>query len=133
MDCIFCKIIRKEIPSHTVYEDEHSLAFLDITASAPGHTMVILKKHGVSILDYSPDELGFAMGTVQIMAQKIQEVLKCESITIGINHLEPTGVKHLHIHLIPRFANDNGHALQGVVKNPPKESLEAIAEKLRVK
>jgi histidine triad (HIT) family protein len=71
------------------------------------------------------------MATVQIVSKKIETVLNPDSITIGINHKEKRGVPHLHIHLIPRWDNDNGHALQGVVKNPPKEELPAMAEKLK--
>jgi histidine triad (HIT) family protein len=93
--------------------------------------MVILKKHGNNILEYHHDELGKAMETVQIVAKKIETALQCDSITIGINHKERRGVPHLHIHLIPRWENDEGHALQGVVKNPPQESVSEIAEKLR--
>ena len=102
-DCIFCKIVNKELPSLSVYEDKDSLAFLELFPSAPGHTMVVLKKHGNSILDYSEKELGKLMIATQKVADKIQKALTCDSITIGINHLEKKGVPHLHIHLIPRW------------------------------
>lgn len=128
---IFCKIVRKEIPAHVIYETGETLAFLDVTPSAPGHTLVILKKHGNNILEYSQDELGKVMATAQVVARKIDAVIKPDSITIGINHKEKQGVPHLHIHLIPRWDNDSGHALQGVVKNPLKEKIETIAEKLK--
>jgi histidine triad (HIT) family protein len=130
-DCIFCRIINKEVPSYPVYEDGDSIAFLDINQSAPGHTCVILKKHGLSILDYTEQELGLLMTRVQTVSDKIKSVLKCDWITIGINHLEKKGVPHLHIHLIPRWDTDGGGALQSIVKNPPKEDLATIAEKLR--
>lgn len=130
-DDIFCKIVRKEIPSHTIYETDDTLAFLDVTPSAPGHAMVILKKHGNNILEYSEQDLGKAMASAQIVAKKIEKILQCDSITIGINHKEKRGVPHLHIHLIPRWENDGGHALQGVAKNPPKEDIEATARKLK--
>lgn len=130
-ECIFCKIVKKEIPCYLVYEDDISLAFLDIHPSAPGHTMVILKKHGLSIFDYTEEELGNLMVRTQKLAKRIQEVQKCDWISIGINHLEPTGVPHLHIHLIPRWNTDKGRSLQGIVTNPPKESLEEIAKNLR--
>ena len=131
MDDIFCKIINKEIPAHVIYETDQTLAFLDVTPSAPGHTLVILKKHGNNILEYTEEELGKAMATAQIVAKKIEAVLRPDSITIGINHKEKRGVPHLHIHLIPRWENDGGHALQGVVTNKPKESIEVVAERLR--
>lgn len=131
MDDIFCKIVRKEIPARIVYENDDTLAFLDITPSSPGHTCVILKKHGNNILEYSQEDMGKAMAAVQVVTKKIESVLKPDSITIGINHKERRGVPHLHIHLIPRWDNDKGHALQGIVNNPPKESLDVIAEWIR--
>ncbi len=130
MDDIFCKVIREEIPSHTIHETEETLAFLDVTPSSPGHTLVIRKKHGKNISEYSQEELGILMESVKVVAQKLEESLNPDSITIGINHKEKKGVPHLHIHLIPRWENDGGHALQGVVNNKPKESLEVLAKKI---
>src|SRR5258708_32342434 len=129
--CIFCKIIAKQIPALVVYEDNDTISFMELTPSAPGHVMVILKRHGKSILDYNQEELGKLMISVQKVAKKIQNSLKTDSITIGINHLERRGVPHLHIHLIPRWEKDKGGIIQSVVKNPPKESREVIAEKIR--
>lgn len=131
MECVFCKIVKKEIPSYTVYEDEKAMGFLDINQSAPGHSMVVLKRHGNSILDYSQEELGVLMHRVQLMAMQLAKAMECNWISIGINHLEPTGVPHLHVHLIPRWNNDGGTAIQSIVKNPPKEPLEKIAERIR--
>jgi histidine triad (HIT) family protein len=130
-DCIFCKLVAQEIPSHVVYEDQDSISFLEINPSAPGHLMVILRKHGRSILDYNQDELGKLMASVSIVAKKQKSALNCDSITIGINHLEAKGVPHLHIHLIPRWNNDKGGAIQNIVDNKQKETQEEIAEKIR--
>lgn len=130
MDDIFCKIIKKEIPAHIIYETSETLAFLDVTPSSPGHTVVILKKHGNNIQEYTSDELGIVMKSVQEVSKKIEKVLSPNSITIGINHKEPKGVPHLHIHLIPRWENDGGHAIQGVVTNKPKETMETLAAKI---
>jgi histidine triad (HIT) family protein len=134
-DCLFCKIVRGEIPAIQVYEDTDTFAFLDIHPSAPGHTMVISKKHGTTILEYSPKELGTLMATVQKISQAQEKALICDSISIGINHREETGVYHLHIHLIPRWKNDGGHALQSIVHNqstnPTKQGLSQVAEKIR--
>lgn len=130
-DCIFCNIVKGEVPSYKVYEDENSLGFLCKPQSAPGHSMVVLKKHGYSILEYDKTELGELMGIAQIVAVKIKKSFKTDAITIGINHEEKRGVPHLHVHLIPRWDNDGGGIIQSVVKNPPKESLESIADKIR--
>lgn len=130
-DCLFCKLVNKEIPAVVVYEDKDTISFMELNPSAPGHVMVILKKHGNNILEYSQEELGTLMGSVQKVAKKIEKALNPDSISIGINHRERRGVPHLHIHLIPRWENDKGGIIQSIVKNPPKESREAIAEKIR--
>lgn len=130
-NCIFCKLIANQIQSYTLHEDDSTRAFLDIMPSAPGHTIVILKRHGLSIHDYEEYELGSVMNIVQKLAKKIEKSLKCDWISIGINHLEPTGVPHLHVHIIPRWKNDSGGAIQSIVKNKPKEQLEVIADKIK--
>ena len=130
-DCLFCKLVNKEIPALFVYEDDDTISFMELNPSAPGHVMVILKKHGNNILEYSKEELGKLMGSVQNITKKIEKVLNPNSITIGINHKERRGVPHLHVHLIPRWENDKGSVIQSIVNNPPKESREVIAEKIR--
>ena len=130
-NCLFCKIVKKEIPALVVYEDNDTLSFMELMPSAPGHVMVILKKHGNNILEYQKEELGKLMASVQKVVVKIEKALQSDSITIGINHKERRGVPHLHVHLIPRWENDNGGVIQSVVKNSPKESREIIAEKLK--
>lgn len=129
--CIFCKIVGNEVPSIKVFEDKDSLAFMELNPSAPGHVMVILKKHGPSILEYSEKELGKLMKSAQIVAAKLEKALKTDSLTIGINHHEEKGVPHLHIHLIPRYKNDKGGIIQSIVNKPSKESREAIAQKIK--
>ena len=130
-DCIFCKIIKGDMPGHFVIKDKDYVAILDIFGSAPGHTMVIPVKHGYSLLDYSEAELGKVMTGVKKVAEKQKKVFNCYSITIGINHFEKSGVPHLHIHLIPRFDNDGGGFIQKVVKKEITEKMEDIATKLR--
>ncbi len=129
--CLFCKIVAREIPALSVYEDSDAVAFMELNPSAPGHVMVILKKHGNNILEYNQDELSKLMGGVQQVVKKIEKALATDSITIGINHKERRGVPHLHVHLIPRWENDKGGVIQSVVNNPPKEKREVIAEKIR--
>lgn len=130
-DCIFCKVIAKEVPGYFILEEKEYVAFLDIFGSAEGHTMVVPRKHGNNILDYSSKELGEIMSGVQKVAQKLEKTLKTDSITIGINHKEEKGVPHLHIHLIPRFKNDKGGIIQSVVKKPVSQELSKTAEKIR--
>lgn len=130
-DCIFCKVIAKEVPGHFVLEEKDYVAFLDIFGSIEGHTIVVPRKHGYSILDYDEKELGKIMKGVQEVVRKLKKALKTDSITIGINHEEEKGVPHLHVHLIPRFKNDRGGIIQSVVKKPIKEDLAETALKIR--
>lgn len=131
--CLFCKIVKGEIPAEVVYEDDHTLAFLDITPKAPGHTMVIPKVHAQSIADLPEREIGPLFASVRKMAERLTQVLKADGLTIGINQGEASGqvVEHLHVHLLPRFRNDRGGSIHSVVHNPPEEPLKDIAGKLR--
>jgi len=130
-NCILCKIVKNQVHSLRVYEDEETIAFMELSPSAPGHVMVISKKHGKSIFDYEGKDLGVLMDTVSKVAKKQEKALNSDSITIGINHLEKKGVPHLHIHLIPRWENDKGGIIQSIVKNIPRQSREEIAEKIK--
>lgn len=105
--CIFCKIINNEIPSYKVYEDENFLAFLDISQATLGHTLVIPKKHYENIFELPEDSNIFNIVTK--LATKIKKATNC----LGINILNNNGVSagqtvnHFHIHIIPRYENDN--------------------------
>ncbi len=134
MDCIFCKIGAKEIPAHMTYEDEHAFAILDIHPVAPGHTMVIPKLHAANLLELPPQEVGPVFEAVQAVTARLQEVLRPDGFTIGINHGDVSGqtVKHLHIHVLPRFMNDGGKSIHAVVHNPGNEDTAALAKRLRL-
>lgn len=130
-NCIFCKLVKKEIPANIVFENEDIISFLELNQSVEGHVMVILKKHGKSILDYNELELGELMMGVSVVSQKVKTAFSADSLTIGINHLEKKGVPHLHIHIIPRFDNDKGGVIQSIVNGEIKNSREEITEKIR--
>jgi len=133
MDCLFCKIAKKEIGAEIVYEDADTLAFLDVRPRAPGHCMVIPKVHAENILDLFDDKVEPTFLTVKKVTAKLLKALNPQGFTIGINHGSVSGqvIDHLHIHIIPRFENDGGRSIHSVVDNPPKESLKEIADKIR--
>jgi len=130
-DCIFCKVISKEVPGYFIIDDKNVVAFLDIFGSVDGHVLVVPRKHGRTIQDFNKQELGEIMDTARIISLKMEKALGADSITIGINHKEEKGVPHLHIHLIPRFKNDGGNFIQNVVKKGIKEDLSATASKIK--
>ena len=101
---IFAKILRGELPSHKVYEDDGAFAFLDIMPRAPGHTLVIPKAPARNILDVKPDDLAYVMRVAQKIAQAAVTVFAADGVTVQ-QFNEPAGgqvVFHLHVHVIPR-------------------------------
>jgi histidine triad (HIT) family protein len=111
MDCIFCKIIAGDIPSHKVYEDHATLAFLDINPAQRGHTLVIPKQHAANLLAMPADALHAVARATQQVANQLQQVVQFDGLNVVQSNGEAAGqtVFHYHVHLIPRFAND--HAL----------------------
>jgi|GEM_PF-528380 histidine triad (HIT) family protein len=117
-ECIFCKLVANEIPSYTVHEDAETRSFLDIFGATDGHTMVVLKKHGATIHDYTQEELGSLWASVKKVSKAIEKTYDTHILSIGINHGEPEGVKHLHVHIMPRFEGDGGGIIQSLPGKP---------------
>lgn len=109
-ECIFCKIINKELPSHVVFEDDQVIAFLDIHPVNPGHVLVVPKVHSDNFLEMSNEDLNELMKKVKQIAPAVQKSVKAEACNIMINSGRAAGqlVYHTHIHIIPRFPAD-GH------------------------
>lgn len=109
-DCIFCKIVKKEIPAEVVYEDENSLAFLDITPINPGHILLISKEHHENLYDLPDETLSKMAPIIKKLAIAVKSAVNAEGINIGMNNDRPAGqiVFHAHFHIMPRFSND-GH------------------------
>ena len=107
-DCLFCKFISGELPCDKIYEDEHTLAFLDIHPLNEGHTLVIPKTHAVNLLDISSTDFTHVMSTVHALTPIIKDVTGAEGMNIHSNHGKVAGqaVFHLHMHIIPRHTGD---------------------------
>jgi histidine triad (HIT) family protein len=107
-DCIFCKIIKGEIPSSNVYDDDSTIAFLDIAPVNKGHVLVIPKNHYETILDTPEDELKAVIATVKKVTKAVKSATNADGITIGQSNYEAAGqtVPHLHFHIMPRFSDD---------------------------
>lgn len=132
MDCLFCKIIKKEIPAEIIYEDSYSLAVLDVHPRSPGHAMILPKNHAENILDLADEEIGGVFMAVKKVTEILNESLKPDGFTIGINHGKVSGqaIDHLHIHVMPRWRDDGGGSIHNVVDNPPKETLAETKNKI---
>lgn len=122
MDCLFCKIIKKKIPSKIIYENEAAIAVLDIHPRAPGHTVVLPKHHAPILVELTDEHVGPVFLAVKEITKKLKTVLNCDGLTIGINQGRQAGqeIDHLHIHLIPRWGDDGGGSVQSIVNNPNK-------------
>jgi len=110
-DCLFCKIIKGEIQSFKIWEDEDVIAFLDINPFTPGHTIVASKKHYKNIFDVPQKELV----KIILLAQKVSKFLRKNLGVKGINFLHNSNkageqfIFHFHLHVIPRYSDDNLH------------------------
>ena len=129
--CIFCKIVAGEIPANKVYEDENTLAFLDIKPVNPGHTLVIPKKHYQNLEEIPEQELSFLILMVKKIGAQLKDKLKVEGYAISANNDLVAGqiVPHLHFHIIPRHEGD-GHEPWSRREYAPGEA-EEILKKLK--
>ncbi|HEL9633706.1 TPA: HIT family protein [Streptococcus suis] len=131
-DCIFCKIVAGEIPASKVYEDDQVLAFLDITQVTKGHTLVIPKKHYRNVLDMDAEAAGQLFTAVPAIARQLKEKLGASGLNIVNNNEEAAGqtVFHTHIHLLPRFDQNDGLDIQFKVNEPDFPALANLAQEV---
>ncbi len=132
--CVFCKIVAKQIPATVVHEDAHTLAFMDIGQVNPGHVLVAVKAHAENIYGLGDAEASAVFQAAARVARAIREAFSPEGLSVYQANGQAAGqtVRHFHIHLVPRHEGD-GMALAWPVKNPPREQLEACAAKIRQK
>jgi histidine triad (HIT) family protein len=110
-DCIFCKIVNKEIPATVLYEDDDVLVFMDIGPIIKGHVLVISRKHYDPVTE-TPDEILTKLHlTAKRIAQAQMNGLEADGVNIMQNNGKASGqeVEHIHVHVIPRFDNDGHH------------------------
>lgn len=107
MDCVFCKIIKGDIPSYTIYEDEIVKVILDIDPVNNGHMLIIPKTHYVNLMDIDTSVLSHIMNTSKELYKKYKDKLNMDGLSITQNNDYGQEVKHYHLHLIPRYENDN--------------------------
>ena len=115
---IFAKILKGEIPSYRVYEDEHTVAFMDVMPQSPGHTLVLPKSSSRNMLDADPAALQHAISVVQKVAIAVQEAFDADGVYIAQFNEPAAGqtVFHLHFHVIPRH--------EGVALKPHSGKME---------
>ncbi len=108
-DCFFCKLAKGDVASNTVYEDEDFRVILDIAPANPGHCLIIPKSHAANIYEIDEDVLGKAAVVAKKIAVKVKKATGCDGVNIMQNNDEAAGqtVFHFHMHVIPRYKNDN--------------------------
>ncbi|MBW3019722.1 HIT family protein [Candidatus Woesearchaeota archaeon] len=107
-DCIFCKIIKNEIPCDHIYDDENFLAFLDIRPVNKGHVLIVPREHHTNLLDMPPELLEKYLPVIQKIAKATVKAVKADGCNVSINNGAASGqvIFHTHFHIIPRFEND---------------------------
>jgi histidine triad (HIT) family protein len=132
MDCVFCRLRDGLIPSTRVYEDERTIAFMDINPLNDGHTLVIPRAHATTLFDADDADLRAAIATAKRVAKAIREALRPD----GLNLLQANGaaafqsVPHFHFHLVPRFTGD-GKGFDWPVVPGDRGRIQGVAEKIR--
>ncbi len=131
-DCIFCKIVNKQAEATIVYEDAHTLAFLDVHPLNPGHTLVIPKKHYANMLEMPVEEAGRVFVSVAKVMRGVEHASSADGISIGQSNGRAASqeVFHMHVHIIPRF----NHEMMGGFPNRKQMQrleLEQIGRKIK--
>ncbi|KPK44962.1 MAG: hypothetical protein AMJ65_01335 [Phycisphaerae bacterium SG8_4] len=131
-DCVFCKIVSGQLPAVKIYEDEVTLAFLDVGPISDGHTLAVPKRHFERLHDCPAELLGRICGCLGKIAGAVSAAMDSDGYNMLCNNGRAAGqiVEHLHFHIIPRNAGD------GLLDRWPsyryeKEKIEAIADKIR--
>ena len=131
-NCVFCRIARGELPAAKVFEDEHTLAIMDIQSVNPGHMLVLVKPHRANVYALEDELAGAVFRTAARMARAAKQAFACEGVTL-LQANEKAGAQtvfHFHIHVLPRWEGD-GMELAWPGKNPSREALEGMAVELR--
>ncbi len=133
-DCIFCKIIKGEIPSAKIFENENIFAFLDIEPLSDGHCLIVPKKHSEDIFDTDKKTLQEIVFVAQDLSETMKKKLGADGVNIFNNSGKSAeqGVFHLHFHVVPRYKDDGLKTVQCLsdkAKKSNPEELKKLAEK----
>ncbi|SQF38107.1 protein hit [Streptococcus pyogenes] len=131
-NCIFCSIIQGDIPSSKLYEDEQVLAFLDISQTTKGHTLVIPKQHVRNLLEMTAETASHLFARIPKIARAIQSATGATAMNIINNNEALAGqtVFHAHVHLVPRYNEEDGISIQYTTHEPDFPVLEKLARQI---
>ena len=128
MDCIFCKIAKKEIPSKIITETRNSIAFLDVFPLSRGHTLVIPKCHYEKVQDMTDMDNTDLFNTVHKIISKVDKLTGATLLAIHNGKDSGQEIPHVHVHLIPRQSSDQAGPVHSMFKDRPKLSDEELDE-----
>jgi len=133
-DCVFCRIVARQIPATVVHEDAETLAFMDIGQVNPGHVLVACKAHVENVYGLQDAQAAAAFRAAAKVARAIRAAFDPPGLSIYQANGKPAGqtVFHFHLHVLPRHDSD-GMQLVWPVKNPPREKLEEYAAQIRAR
>jgi histidine triad (HIT) family protein len=126
MDCIFCKIAKKEIPAKIVTETENSIAFLDAFPLSRGHTLIIPKHHYERVQDITFDDNTDLFETLHKVIAKVDKITGSTLLAIHNGKESGQEIPHVHVHLIPRKPGDSAGPVHSMFKNRPKLSEDEL-------
>ena len=104
--CVFCEILHGAIPAHIVFEDDHSLAFLDQRPLFPGHCLLVPREHHETLQTLPGELIAPIFLNAQLLARAVEKAMGAEGIFVGINNRVSQSVPHLHVHIVPRRRQD---------------------------
>jgi histidine triad (HIT) family protein len=133
-ECVFCKLVARQIPASVVYEDEATLAFMDLGQVNPGHVLVASKPHAENIYELDDAQAAAVFRAAARVARAVRAAFDPPGLSVYQANGKPAGqtVFHFHLHVLPRHDGD-GMQLVWPVKNPPRETLEAYGAKIRAR
>jgi diadenosine tetraphosphate (Ap4A) HIT family hydrolase len=133
MECVFCRIVRREAPASLLHEDDQVLAFCDLNPVNPGHLLVVPKVHGVSLADLSEADGQRVFTVGQRLAAVVRTIgVRCEGVNLFLADGEAAGqeVFHVHLHVIPRFKGDRFRLVPGS-RRASRRDLDDVASRVR--
>ncbi len=134
MDCIFCKIIKKEISAKIIFETEKSLAFMDAFPLTKGHSLVIPKTHYEKIQDISKEDNSDLFETVRKTISKVDKITNATLMAVHNGKQSGQEIPHVHVHLIPRSVDDSAGPVHSMFSNTAKltdKEIQDVYEKLK--
>jgi histidine triad (HIT) family protein len=106
MDCLFCKIIRGELPSRTVYEDSQVKVIMNINPNSKGHLLIIPKKHYTDLTEISKEDLVHVNEVSVKMSKLVEDKLGADGVALVVNYGETQAIKHYHLHVLPHYPGE---------------------------